>query len=54
MQVALKLIHELAPFLSQIDLGLLCLTPLGDEIDPVEDGRQHDRQNRAHDDEFKQ
>ena len=54
MQVALKLIHELPPFLSQIDLGLLCVTALGNEVDPIENSRQHDRQNRAHDDEFEQ
>src|SRR5258708_19463214 len=36
MEVALKLIHELAPFLSHTDLGLLALTPLGIHGHPIE------------------
>src|SRR5258708_17923848 len=54
MEVALKLIHELAPFLSQTDLGLLGLTALGSEGDPIENRPHHDRQNCTHDDEFEQ
>src|SRR5438876_41932 len=54
MQVAFKLINELASFLGQVNLGLLCLTALGGEVDPIENGSQHDRQNSAHDDQLDQ
>jgi hypothetical protein len=52
MEVALKLVHEFAAFLGEIDLDLLRLAALHGDVDSSYHRRHYDCQNGAHDHEF--